>query len=237
MATDITSDLEVWYKGDGSGSTLTDYSGGSIGDGTLNGNAALVTGVSDHPNGLQNAVARTANGGAVESAGDFTIPETSDVTFSWWQKLIAAGNAYIINTNDGGDYSLTAFQSSATAVQMQPGTSNAVGATWTVDDLTDNGWHHYVMIYDGTGKNGYLWQDGSHTDTDSTMATGTPWPTDNKLRLFDRTGGSLTMKTQLCDVRVYSRALASSTDPDGNIAALFAYTDSVEDDSQQDLIP
>jgi len=223
---DITSDLEVWWKGDGSSSTLTDYAGGSIGNGTLSGNTALITGITDHPNGLKNSVKHTAVNGKVTSVGNFDIPETSDVTFAWWQKMDTDGNSYVIGTNDSIDWSATLFQGSQTQLKFQPGSSNTDTYTFAMD-LSDLGWHHFAVIFDSSLEDVHVWIDGVFSQTDDTVAHATAWTLLNKLMLFERVGAGLTMIHQMCDIRVYSRALATSTDPDLNIAALFAYTESV----------
>lgn len=241
MAADIKSDLLLHWKGGGSGSTVTDSSGGAIGDGTLANNITLLNDVSDLPTGSSYAISKTASNGVVVSASNFTTPETSDVTFAFWLKQNGlGGQSYIVNTRDSaGSGSLTCWLNNTTSIQMQPGTGNAVGTTWTLDNLSDGEWHHIVMVFETAGGGaGHLWQDGAWTDTDSTMSHTTAWPTNGKVRLFERGGGTTTGTYQLADVRIYDRALAlgTGTDTDGNIAALYAWREP-GGSHQQLLIP
>ena len=103
-----------------------------------------------------------------------TVSQTSERTYSWWQKVGAIGTANYPSPISYGGYS-TGFRvlyrddsDDTTDVQVTCGTDTT--PTFTLDGTGVDAvgvWHHYVFTYDGAI--GVLYRDGILMDTETTV--------------------------------------------------------------------
>lgn len=193
---DITTGLVGWWKmNDGSGSSALDYSG--------NNNTAVAVGSAPAvtwTTGIIGPTAAQCNGGAGFDAPHLSIYNVTNITTSFWVKLVDTTNVYRI------------FQSLGDWLQRSVGDMQMVYAIFFDSNASvSTGWDMWTFTADGTN---YVWYKNGVLDNTTAHAWATP-SANGDLIICD---SSNPLIGAIEDVRLYNRALSQA-----DVTELYAY--------------
>jgi hypothetical protein len=156
-------------------------------------------------------------------AGVISALNTNKITLSfWWNRLSATDKMLVGPYNLNHRFTIQPWNDGHVWLAVEAGSATYASATYGT-----LGWHHFVMVYDGTQSTDatkvLLFIDGVN-QTVGTWSTAVPTShTTSAFRMgMDYSNGNRYGNGPMDDVRIYTRALSAS-----EIAALYTNTPSV----------
>jgi uncharacterized delta-60 repeat protein len=193
----LAADLEGYYSFNGN---TNDQSTGVVQNGTLVGNATIIT---DGSHGQ--VLSLDGTGDAVQINGVFNSP--TNITIGGWVNLISAsGRTEFISLNDRVHIALDDAGGVKGSIQTSAG-------SW--DDLDSGrfiagtGWHHVMYSFDDTNNVHSLYIDGVLAASE-TIAGSIYWPGATTTYVGQHPTSGNYLNGQVDDIRIYNRALGAS---------------------------
>jgi hypothetical protein len=141
---------------------------------------------------------------------NFSLGPADAVAVSFWFKTnVAADNQYMVTKNFISDFMCSINSGGGTTCILGTDAGSTGNITSTSNSLTDNTWHHQVLMWSAaegayrTYMDGVLDKSGSRSGT--TLSNGS-----TDMCFGDYCGGTAHFSGSLDDVRVYSRTLTPS---------------------------
>jgi hypothetical protein len=215
--------IGLWHADDGSGTTVTENSGGGANNGSLVGSPTWVGADGGQWNG-QDVQFSTGDsidfpGGAVTTnlinIADNAALDVTSVTIMIWAKpdVLASGRKIITRDDASSNRIFQMYESDADGdIQMILSTvANQFGINMisTTNPFTAGSWHLIAATYDsGTGQ-GYLYVDGVEVGNDTDSGNMRAGAIAIKIGGCQATGGSA-FDGKMDETRYYNRALSLS---------------------------